>query len=400
VIAAEMAKLTGQRGKRTLFIVHRKELVDQTVRAFWDWGVDMSLCDVGMVQTLKNKTFAYSPDLIITDENHHAPANSYKTIYEKYPDAKKVGITATPARLDGSGLIETNDILIENVDVKYLIENNFLAPFDYYAPNIADLTGLRSRNGDYIPSEIEKRLDKSAIDGDVIKYYSDLGRDMQAICYCASINHSENMAEKFNAAGIISAHIDGKTPKYERSKLIKQFRGGEVRILCNVDLISEGFDVPDCGCAILLRPTKSLTLYIQQSMRCMRYKEGKKAVIIDHVGNYARFGLPDMKREWSLEKKDKRKREDEILKVRQCPKCNCVHDSSDESCPNCEFGYGIRGERKLDEVAGELEKITNFKLDYRTADDCQNMQELYEFAKQRGYKPGWAYYKGKARGFI
>ena len=401
IIAAEMAKLTGEKGNRTLFIVHRKELVDQTIRAFWNWGVDMSLCDVGMVQTLKNKTFAYNPSLIITDENHHAPANSYKMIYEKYPDAKRVGITATPARLDGSGLIDTNDILIENVDVKYLIDNKFLAPYDYYSPNIADLTGLHSRNGEYISSEIEKRMDKSAIYGDVIKYYSELGHGKQAICYCASVRHSENMAEKFNFAGISAAHIDGKTNKVMRRKLIEDFRHGSINILCNVDLISEGFDVPDCGCAILLRPTKSLTLYIQQSMRCMRYKDGKRAVIIDHAGNYARFGLPDMKRDWTLDKKDKNKKEhlDFEEKVRQCPECFYTHEPG-PSCPSCGFKYPVQARELEEHTKTGLEKITGFTLDYKTADDCRNIQELYAFADIRGYRPGWAYYQGKARGFI
>jgi len=221
----------------------------------------------------------------------------------------------------------------------------------------------------------------------------------KAICYCASVNYSKQMAEQFINAGIQAAHIDGETPKYERSKIIESFRSGEITILCNVDLISEGFDVPDCNTAILLRPTKSLTLYIQQSMRCMRYADGKQAVIIDHVGNYARFGLPDMERKWSLEVKKTKKMNEIDVKIRQCPECFFTHEFDDE-CPACGFVYGIRRERIIDEVHGELEQIQGFSLNYKTPEDCNSMRELYEYAKSRNFKRGWAYYTGKAMGFI
>ena len=132
------------------------------------------------------------------------------------------------------------------------------------------------------------------------------------------------MAAEFTDAGINAVHIDGNTPKDECDRIISDFRKGYIKILCNVDLISEGFDVPDCECAILLRPTKSLTLYIQQSMRCMRYKPSKRAVIIDHVGNYARFGMPDADRKWELNAKKKVSKQADTsadIKVKQCPEC-------------------------------------------------------------------------------
>ena len=130
------------------------------------------------------------------------------------------------------------------------------------------------------------------------------------------------MEDEFNQAGIIAKHIDGETPKNERDLAIQNFRQGKIMILCNVDLISEGFDVPDCNTAILLRPTQSLGLFIQQSMRPMRYMENKTAIIIDHVGNVGRFGTPDMKREWTL---DPKKGSNTTVKdenpVKQCPNC-------------------------------------------------------------------------------
>lgn len=343
VIVAEVAKRTTNKGNRVQFLVHRQELCGQIYDTFKNYGVNMALCDIGMVQTVSRRTGRMLPPaLIITDENHHCLAASYKKIYEAFPKAWCVGVTATPVRLNGDGLGDVNDCLIVGPTVKELIGRNCLAPFDYYAPPVADLSGLKvKRTGDYDPKEIESALNKPQIYGDVISYYRSLADDRQAVCYCATIDFSKYMAEEFSANGILAAHIDGGTPKAERSEIIAKFRGGEIKILCNVDLISEGFDVPDCGAVILLRPTKSLTLYIQQAMRCMRYKPNKRAVIIDHVGNVHRFGLPDQEFEWTLDPAKPKKsvpKTDEDFKIRQCPKCFATHTYA-EVCPMCGYKY-------------------------------------------------------------
>lgn len=402
-IVAEMARRTTFNGHRVLFLVHRRELVDQIKATFIRWGVDMSLCNVGMVQTITRRIEKIpEPALIITDENHHSLAQSYKRIYEHFNNVKRVGVTATPIRLNGDGLGDVNDILIQGVSTKWLIENRCLAPYDYYAPNVADLTGLHTRNGEYIASEIEKAMAKNTVFGDVIKYYKQLAFGKKAVCYCASVNHSIATAEVFKNAGISAEHIDGKTPKSERDRIISDFRKGKITILCNVDLISEGFDVPDCECSILLRPTKSLTLYIQQSMRCMRYRPNKRAVIIDHAGNYARFGMPDDDREWTLEKRDRKNKTEKTKEpVRQCPECFFTFKNNGQKvCPHCGYVFQT-AERKIETDGGaELEKIEGFKLDFRTPSDCRSYAELLAYAKTHGYKEGWAYYEAKNRGMI
>ena len=296
-IVAEIARRTTWNGKRVLFLVHRRELVDQIFRTFVRWGVLMDLCQIGMVQTFTRRLKKLpKPALIITDENHHSLAQSYKRIYEHFSDVPRVGVTATPVRLNGDGLGDVNDKLIIGVSTKWLIEHNCLAPYDYYAPSVADLTGLHTKMGEYVTADIEKAMIKNTVFGDVIKYYKQLADGKKAVCYCSSVKHSLATAKAFCDAGISASHIDGATPKAQREQIIADFRNGKITILCNVDLISEGFDVPDCECTILLRPTHSLTLYIQQSMRCMRYKPNKRAVIIDHVGNYARHGRSRRKR--------------------------------------------------------------------------------------------------------
>ena len=408
-IVAEIARRTTWNGKQVLFLVHRKELVDQIFRTFVRWGVLMDLCEIGMVQTFTRRLKRLKkPALIITDENHHSLAQSYKRIYEYFPTVPRIGVTATPVRLNGDGLGDVNDKLIIGVSTKWLIENKHLAPYDYYAPDIADLTGLHRKMGEYATSEIEKAMIKKAVFGDVIRRYKQLANGKKAICYCSSIKHSEKTAEAFNAAGIPARHIDGGTPKAERDKIISDFRQGEITILCNVDLISEGFDVPDCECSILLRPTHSLTLFIQQSMRCMRYRPNKRAVIIDHVGNYARHGMPDDDREWTLEKKKHNKiqqEKEQSTKVLQCPECFFtfspeLSDGGKRVCPHCGYIFPSK-ERKIEfKEETELVKVVGFKLDYAGPEQCQSYAELVKYAKTHGYKVGWAYYQAKKRGLI
>lgn len=406
VIVAEMAKSATAKGNRVLFLVHRRELVEQIKHTFEWWGVDMNLCDVMMVQTAsRHIAQIIPPKLVITDENHHSKASTYRKIYDAFPDAKRIGVTATPIRLDGSGLSDVNDALVVGVSAKWLIEHKFLAPYDYYAPAIADLSGIKINHGEFETDSMERILMKSAIYGDVISHYKKLADSKQAICYCVSIAHSKAMAEAFCNAGIKAVHIDGTTPKNERDSIISAFRDGRIIILCNVDLISEGFDVPDCECAILLRPTKSLTLYIQQSMRCMRYKDNKRAVIIDHVGNYARFGLPDADREWSLQgrpKSEKSRTENEV-KILQCPECfyTFVPPENDEKvCPCCGYEFQKKSRNIEQKTETELKKITSFSLDFSTPDDCKNMHDLQVYAKKRGYKSGWIYYQARERGWL
>lgn len=384
-----------------LFLVHRRELCDQIEATFRAWGVDMTLCTVGMVQTITRRLDKTEPPaLIITDENHHCLAASYRRIFDAFPDAYKVGVTATPVRLNGDGLGDVNDDLVIGVDAKWLIEHEHLAPYDYYAPTLVDMTGVHIRQGEYKAAEVEAKMLVKALYGDMIRNYRQLADGRKAICYCATIRHSRTVAEEFTAAGIPAAHLDGETPPSERADIVQGFRDGRIRVLCNVDLISEGFDVPDCSCAILARPTKSLTLFIQQAMRCMRYQPDKRAVIIDHVGNYARHGLPDMPRTWTLAKKNKQAREENEVHVKLCPECLAVFEG--ESCPYCGWTKPAEPQprRGLDRVDVKLEKIDGIHLDYTTPEDCKSFAQLREFGKARGYKPGWAYYQAKQRGFF
>lgn len=403
VIVAEIAKIYTLMDKQVLFLVHRKELCGQIFSTFVRHGVNMEYCQIAMVQTTTRRLKSTKkPDLIITDENHHSLAKSYKRIYEYFADVPRVGVTATPERIDGSGLKDVNDKLILGVTAKWLIKNNFLAPYDYYAPGFK-LPKFHTRNGDFAQNEVAQYFNSNQkkIYGKVVEHYCRLANGKQGICYLPTVEVSKSIADNFNSFGISAAHIDGGTPRVERDSIIKQFREGEIKILCNVDIISEGFDVPDCECVILLRPTKSLILYTQQAMRCMRYKPGKRAIIIDHVNNIDRFGFPDRDREWLLEGHPHKKRGVGEQPLKICKNCFAAVPISTIICPNCGEKFPAPEAAKTVDI--KLMKINEAKQRvrfYLSPNECQNVEELSEYAKLHGYKPGWVYYQQKSRGWL
>ncbi|HAK1629169.1 TPA: DEAD/DEAH box helicase [Listeria monocytogenes] len=404
VILSEIIRMTTRNKNNVLFLVHRKELIDQIRNTLTMNDVDMNFVNLGMVQTVVRRLEKTSePALIIIDESHHVLANSYKKIINHFSNAKVVGFTATPVRINGGGLGDINDMLIEKVNVKWLIENQFLAPYKYFAPEIVQTETLEiKRTGEFDMTGLDDQFNKRMIWGDVIKHYQKLANGEQAILYASSLYQSEKMAMSFASVGITSAHIDGKTPKSIRDDIIQRFREGEIKVLCNLDLIGEGFDVPDCSTVIMLRPTQSLSLYIQQSMRGMRYRTGKTAIIIDHVGNVNRFGLPDMERKWSLEAKKGSNSNKAEAPVKICPDCFMTVLSTNIKCSHCGHEFKVEVKPMQVDEAAELQEITEavFKVNYSSPDECKNMKELYEYAKEHNYKNGWAFHQGKARGFI
>lgn len=399
VVIADIVKKATERNNHVLFIVHRKELAEQIEDTFSFHEVNMQHVTIMTVGRAVNRLDKLpSPSLIITDESHHSRAASYLKIYDAFPHAYKLGFTASPWRMNGKGFDDIYDVMVEGPNVKWLIENNFLAPYTYYAPTLADLDQLKKTNtGDYSKKSMDKAMNRT-IFGDVIKHYKELADGKQAILYAHSVENSQLIAESFKRAGINAAHADSKTPHKERDYIMTRFKSGDIKILCNVDLISEGFNVPDCEVVILMRPTASLVLHIQQSMRSMRYKPGKKAIIIDHVGNYEQHGLPDTEREWDLKGVDKkRKTNTRSIGLTDCPHCYGVIPSGTNPCSLC--GEAIIIEQSdLDQVEGELKQINpfEFETDYRITkyktkklEELNTLEDFYLYAKARGYKETW-----------
>lgn len=391
VIQAEIARSATAKGNRVQFLVHRKELCRQITDTFIRQGVDMSLCSVDMVQTLSRRLDNIpEPALIITDEAHHGTANTYRKIYNKFPEALKLGFTATPIRLNKGGLGEIYQDLIQGVSTKWLIENNYLSPYKYYSVKLADTSNLHIRSGEYKADEIACLMQNKEIYGETIMQWERIAKGRKTIVYCASVEASRMTADEFSNAGYISYSLDGTTSESERRDVMERFRQGRIQILCNCDLFGEGLDVPDCECVVLLRPTQSLTLYIQQSMRSMRYMPEKTAIIIDHVGNCYLHGLPDDDRKWTLEPKS---RQETTVKIRECPNCYAVYAPTLNRCPYCNY-------KATHEIQKNSRKIVNIDLvelirqeDLRKIKLCDanltNFDEVVEFQKAHKYKFMW-----------
>lgn len=410
ILLTKMADMAQQNGKTVWFILPRQEIMEQTFETFERCGVPLNTVHIGMIITMANHlTELPKPDLIIYDECHISVSNTYNKISNAFPDAFIVGATASPCRTDNRPLGDLYETIIRGVTVRWLIDNHFLAPFDYYSVLLTDLASAET-NGEYDTTKASELLMTSAIYGDIIKSWHKFADGMQTVVYCCSIAHSQKTAEIFNNAGISAMHFDGKTSKAERKQIVNDFRDGKFKVLCNCDLISMGFDMPDINCVMMLRPTNSSSLYIQQSGRALRYKPNKRAVIIDMVGNYNRFQLPDEPYEWTLTESVKKRKEfndDGTLSIRQCSECfRCFKTAP--KCPFCGYEYQIKG-RELKAVQDvELKKIQAVekeeqekqrKDNRREQGMCKTYQELYELAKKRGYKnpSGWAYFIMKGR---
>lgn len=409
VTMSEIARRATDKGNRVLFIVHRRELVNQIKATFVANGVDMDLCHVGMVQTVSNRIKRGkepTPSIILVDEAHHSMAKTYLNIFESFNDAYVLAFTATPWRMSGRGFTDIFQDLIVGKTVQWLIDNNRLAPFKYYSVNLMDDDKLKKNStGDFSDASITLSMEPQ-IYGDVIKNYKKFADGQKTIVYTHNVQSSKEVAEKFISNGYAAKQVDGKTPKVEREKAMELFRSGDITILVNAELYGEGVDVPDCECVILLRPTMSLTLFIQQTMRSMRYQPNKLATIIDHVGNYRRHGLPNTEYDWNVHFKGERKkiRNNDAISIKECPECYSVIESSYSVCPACGFEFPQEREETellIDEDA-ELEEVDDkiITLTLKEPEECESVEELYQLAKQKGYKPGWAYIQAKRLGML
>lgn len=421
VTFASIAEQAGAKGKRVLILVHRRELTRQTSRTLDAFGVRHGIVQAGVpvhngahphvqvasVQTLVRRMdrWRWTPDLIIVDEGHHATGKTtWGKVLAYYSKAKVLAVTATPQRLDGQGLGHTCggffDALILGPSVADLTTRGFLSPAVVYAPpQRADLSHLHTRAGDFAKDELAEAMDKPTITGDAVAHYRTICPGEPAIAFCASVAHAEHVAEAFAAAGYRAASVDGSMDSAVRAQRIEDLGAGRLHVLTSCEIISEGVDVPVVSVAILLRPTQSLGLYLQQVGRVLRPAPGKqRAVILDHVGNVYRHGLPDDDREWSLEGRHKRPSAPaDALPVRQCPSCYSVFRPA-PVCPQCGYQFPIQS-REIEQVDGTLEQVDSqairaaqkrdLKAEIRNA---HSLADLEAIGRREGHKPGWAWY--------
>lgn len=417
VVMAEIAKRATDRGNAVCFIIHRREVLDQAKATFRAQGVDPALLEAGMVQSLtRHIDQIYPPEVIMIDEAHHALAKSYKRILDAFPMAYVLLFTATPVRTGRNQLDEIADDLIVGKSIKELTQLGFLAPFKYYGAKHKDVDYSRLRKsstGDYVTASIDDAVSHK-IYSHTVDEYLDKADGKQAVVYTYSVEAANHLAEEFNARGITAEAVDATTPTLVRDDAVQRFRGQKLKILVNVNLFTEGIDLPNVDCVIMVRPTMSLALYMQFSMRCLNPRPGKTAIIIDQVGNWERFDLPDADRDWKemvkSHKSPAKHQKKGLVSVIQCPDCFGVverKEVADNTCPLCGYsplvkkrGYAEQKaeltEIKESDQLKRIKKIISDKVMMnvvgKRVDQLQSRKEFEAYAKLHGYKPGWVWY--------
>ena len=382
-IMKEIVEKACLKGSKVLILAHRRLLLSQHKKIIQNARFESVFTEVNHLGENGN------PNLIIIDEAHISAAASYQKVCDYYK-CKRILFTATAKRLDNKPL-NLCDVIINGISADELISMGYIAPYDLYAPKLnIDLSKVSMSGADFNNEQLAETMCDKKIYGDIIKYYRELANGKQALAYCVNIKHSKSICELFNNNGISAKQIDSTTPEKIREEIIQEFKDKKFTILCNCNLISEGITLPECECCLLLRPTQSETLYIQQSCRCLTPLPDKKAIIIDYVGNCYAHGMPTEKRVYTLENNTKIRnasREPDLL-VRECKHCLRVYKGNKPECPYCGFNNGkTKKEIEADEKA-ELERITAIKRKQARMEVgmAKTESELIAIGKKRGYK--------------
>jgi DNA repair protein RadD len=407
VVFSHIAEQAAVKGSRICILVHRQELLRQASASLTAMGVPHGLVaanrsmdlsqpvQVASVQTLARRLHRFPQEffqLLVVDEAHHSNAGTWAKVLAHFQSARVLGVTATPCRCDGRGLGEWYQSMVQGPTAAWLTEHGYLAPAKVLAPPIGfDAKGLRKQMGDYDMTQAADMLSGGKAMGDALSHYRQHLCKRTAIAFCCSIAHAEAVARAFNDAGVAAASIDGKMDGATRERLLTDLGTGRLKVLTSCALIGEGVDVPSVAGCILLRPTQSVGLHLQMIGRCLRPQDGKRAVILDHVGNCIRNGHHLEQRDWSLDGIKKRHRE-QAPSVKVCPACFSCMPSAKQLCPDC--GHQFQPERReLQHVDGQLEELQVAQRQRkREQARATTLQDLIQVGQQRNMKNpvGWA----------
>jgi DNA repair protein RadD len=431
IIGAAIIRAAVARGERVLVLAHTREIVRQTSSKLGTASIEHGVLmadetvrpdepvQVASVQTywarvMRTKRIKPPPaDLIVVDECHHIRARTWEQIIKSYPDARLIGLTATPCRGDGRGLGSIFDVLVECPQVAELIRLGFLVPTKTYAPpeSALNLKGVGTKNGDYVVSDLAKRVNTDPLVGDILTQWFKYASGLKTIVFAVDVAHSRHIANEFVKAGIATEHLDGKTPKRERDAILERLATGKTQVVTNCRVLTEGFDLPNIECIVPARPTKQQGLYRQMVGRGLRTAKGKSClVVLDHSGAVYRHGCIEDEIEWTLSA-DKRaaNRAHTTKPVRDtdgtyqsrlvdCKSCDTKRKTG-EACFHC--GYFPKPPAKA--VVFEDGDLQLYDSNSRTATSVKphNRDQwhamLLHIAGQRGHKPGWAAYKFKEK---
>ena len=298
---------TGQ-NEEVLIVAHRRELLEQVRQTLSAFGLPSGQVRVESIQKLSRhiNEVGYHPSLVVIDEAHHALAKTYRVLWDRWPGAKFLGLTATPCRLNGDAFTDLFDTLLQSWTIQRFIDRGWLSDFEYISASpdsqvLRQVRFLKKRgaDGDYQTKEMAMVMDVPESIGHLYKTYCQFALGKKGIVYAIDRGHARHISEHYSSNGVRCAIIDSKTPAVERNRIVRDYTQGRMDVLVNVDIFSEGFDCPEVEFIQLARPTLSLSKYLQQVGRGMRISEGKTQVLIlDNVGLYQQFGLPTVDRDW------------------------------------------------------------------------------------------------------
>lgn len=421
IIAARLIRNAVDNGQRVLIFAHRREIVGQTSDKLLAEGVEHGIVQAGFplhldlpvqvatIQTLaartRSKRLELPPaDLVIVDEGHHAPAQTYRTAIASYPDAVLIGLTATPCRGDGRGLGGIFDVIVECPQVAELTAAGHLVPAVIYAPaERLDLRGIRVEKGDYVEAQLAARVDRDDLVGDIVTQWHRHAEQRRTVVFATGVAHSMHIASEFRKAGIRAEHVYGATPKDERDAILARLASGETQVICNCMVLTEGFDLPVMGCIVLARPTKKMGLYRQMIGRALRPAERKAdAIVLDHSGAVFAHGFPDDPVEWTLSpdrraaspKHEARLRSGHSSRLLECSQCGALRVAG-EKCRHCGF-LPKRPPEAIPFRDGDLGRVDRNRHAAVTEHDRARWHAmLIWIGRERGYEKwrGWAAHK-------
>ncbi len=390
-------------GRPTLWLAHRKELIDQAAERLAAHGLRSGIVMAGFrsdpdarvqvasVQTLVRRNRPPA-GLVVVDECHHAAAETYQKILSDYTDAALIGLTATPFRLDGRGLGDLFGELVVAAWPDELCAAGVLHKPRVWASKAPDLRGVRVVAGDYSLGALAERTNTAELNADIVETWQKRAAGRRTVAFAVDIAHSEAITEAFRQAGVPAEHLDGATPRAERDAILARLAHGETLVVSNCMVLTEGWDLPALECAIIARPTASLNLHLQMIGRVMRASHGKEgAIVLDHAGNHHVHGLVTRRLDYTLS--DERVGFSEPLGLRRCRECGLLFETDEPCCPECgwapQAGGGGRRRRPPIHGTGELAEFDDTAFEYRR----QVWVQIESQRQAAGYKPGWSYYR-------
>lgn len=407
-------------GKRMIAMAPRKELIQQLCTKLDTWGlmqyglitagsrvssyapIQVASLDTLVSRTVRKKSLVLPlADVVHLDEAHLYMTEQRQQLMDLFPPTTKfVGWTATPGRTDGRPLGTMFDKMVGVASIKQLIEMGYLVKPRYLAPSLPDMERVRTVGGDYDPEQSAVRM--MPLLGDIVGHWMANAGGRRTVLFASNVNQSQFMANCFQEAGIAAEHCDGSMQE-QRDDIFKRFRSGETQVLCNVDLATYGFDLPELDCIIFARPTKSLVRYIQMMGRGMRASPGKNdCLILDHAGNVHYHGYVEEERYWSLQgvrdpRATYKKRDGKLATATRnliCPKCSVVFAQS-LTCPECGYFFETMAQM-FSVVDGMLIPIEDDPA-HVMLERQHFYLELVSYAADKGHQPGWAAYTWKEK---